>query len=172
MLDPALQTKVDPQTIPGWGVDADPANNPTYPMRDRSTGHEHGLTWTRPAVQPRRVEILMSVEHKRMPAVFGTSSPPSGLSGAVRRRAFTFSESQWAHWLLLMLADRINVVEGLVQDIAHGRPFHPVKASGPARRAGGRRLPPVPITAGAALAIAAGAIALVYVARRDDRFGL
>ncbi len=25
---------VDPSKIPGWGVDADPRNDPTYPMRD------------------------------------------------------------------------------------------------------------------------------------------
>jgi NAD/NADP transhydrogenase beta subunit len=31
-------------------------------------------------LQPVTVEILTSVEHTRMPAVFGTTIPPSGLS--------------------------------------------------------------------------------------------
>ena len=62
--------------------------------------------------------MLRSIEHEKRPAVFGTSTPPSGLSGVIRRGAFRYSESHWFHWLMLMGADRINVVEGLVQDLA------------------------------------------------------
>jgi hypothetical protein len=115
---PAL---VDHSTIVGWGVDADPRNDPTFPIRDQS--QDHGLTsaWDRPQVQRPDVEILQSIEHIRQPAVVGTSVPPSGLSGVLRRSAFRWSESNWMHWLLLLGADRINVVEGLVEDITHGR---------------------------------------------------
>jgi hypothetical protein len=67
------------------------------------------------------VEILQSIEHNRQPAVVGTSTPPSGLSGVIRRIAFRRSESDWLHWLMLMGADRINVVEGVVADLADGR---------------------------------------------------
>jgi hypothetical protein len=51
---------------------------------------DHGLTkdWQRPTQQQSDVEILQSIEHIRRPAVFGTSSPPSGLSGMLRRLAF------------------------------------------------------------------------------------
>jgi hypothetical protein len=63
----------------------------------------------------------MSIEHTVRPAVFGTSTPPSGLSGQIRRVAFGFSESRWSHWLLLMFADRINVIEGVLDDFWHGR---------------------------------------------------
>jgi hypothetical protein len=49
--------------------------------------------------------------------VVGTSTPPSGLSGMIRRTAFRFSESDWTHWLMLMGADRINVVEGVIEDL-------------------------------------------------------
>jgi hypothetical protein len=112
---------LDPSAIPGWGVDADPENDPTYPMRHMENQQTRGLTWDRPAQQVPEVEILQSIEHNRMPAVVGTSTPPSGLSGAIRRYAFRRSESDWWHWLLLMGADRINVVEGVVQDLAHGK---------------------------------------------------
>jgi hypothetical protein len=114
---------VDTSKIPGWGVDADPANNPTYPMRDVSKDDRSisGLNWSRPAQQAKDVEVLMSIEHNRLPAVFGTSSPPSGISGIIRRIAFRRSESDWWHWLMLMGADRINVVEGVVSDLAHLR---------------------------------------------------
>ena len=36
----------------------------------------------------------------------------SWISGAMRRLAFRWSESHWLHWLMLMGADRVNVVEG------------------------------------------------------------
>jgi hypothetical protein len=111
---------VDTSTIPGWGVDADPANNPTYPMRHIEQ-QERGLSWPRPAQQKPDVEVLRSIEHNRLPAVVGTSTPPSGLSGTIRRYAFRRSESDWFHWLLLMGADRIGVVEGVVEDLAHGK---------------------------------------------------
>lgn len=112
---------IDPATVTGWGVDADPENDPTYPMRDQS--RDHGLTkdWDRPPVQHPEVEILQSIEHERQPAVVGTSVPPSGVSGAMRRAAFRWSESNWMHWLLLMGADRVNVVEGIVEDVSHAR---------------------------------------------------
>lgn len=121
MTAAATRTPRDPTTIPGWGIDANVGNDPTYPMRDRQNGEVHGLIWPRPPLQPRDVEVLVSIEHNRLPAVFGTPSPPSGLSGGVRRAAFRYSESQWAHWLLLILADRINMVEGLAADLRRGR---------------------------------------------------
>jgi hypothetical protein len=79
------------------------------------------MDWVRPTLQPSSVEVLRSTEHNRRTAVFGTSTPPSGLSGAIRRQAFKSSEGKWSHWLLLLAADRINVVEGVGQDLARGR---------------------------------------------------
>jgi hypothetical protein len=38
----------------------------------------------------------------------------------MRRLAFRWSESNWAHWLLLIAADRVNMVEGLVEDLGRG----------------------------------------------------
>ncbi|WP_232627669.1 hypothetical protein [Methylobacterium sp. Leaf118] len=112
---------VDPSTIPGWGIDADPRNDPTYPMRDvsKETG-DPGRPMRLPRQEP-RVELLVSIERTDLPAVFGTTVPPSGLSGTIRRSAFRYSESHWAHWLMLMAADRVNVVEGVVQDLGRGR---------------------------------------------------
>ncbi len=112
---------IDPMNVVGWGVDADPKNDPTYPYRNRS--NDEGLTnrWERPPLQGSEVEILQSIEHVRRPAVFGTSAPPSGLSGLMRRAAFRWSESNWLHWLILMGADRVNVVEGVVEDLARAR---------------------------------------------------
>ena len=111
---------VDTSAILGWGVDADARNNPTYPYRDREAD-DHSGEWDRPTLQQPDVELLKSVEHKQLPAVFGTSSPPRYLSGMIRRAAFRWTESNWAHWLLLIGADRVNMVEGLVEDLARGK---------------------------------------------------
>ena len=111
---------IDAARVRGWAVDADPQNDPTYPSRDRAAD-DHKGQWERPALQQSEVEILQSIEHVRTPAVFGTATPPSGLSGMVRRSAFRWSESNWLHWLLLMGADRINVVEGIAQDFGRGK---------------------------------------------------
>ena len=117
----AVYPRIDPTTVVGWGVDADTDNDPTWPMRDRSKDDGPGMNWTPPVQQQTDIEILQSVEYGRRPAVVGVSTPPSGLSGVIRRQAFRFSEGQWGHWLLLMLADRVNAVEGLGQDLRRGR---------------------------------------------------
>lgn len=111
----------DPTQIKGWGVDADPENDPTYPMKRRNNGEHVGYSWPRPTEQQPDVEVLHSNERPNLPAVFGESTPPSGLSGMIRRFAFRHSESSYAHWLPLMLADRVNVFEGLIGDLARGR---------------------------------------------------
>jgi hypothetical protein len=39
----------------------------------------------------------------------------------IRAGRFRWSESNWIHWLMLMGADRINVVEGVVEDIGRAQ---------------------------------------------------
>jgi hypothetical protein len=110
----------DYTVIVGWGVDANPSNDPTYPMKHHTAEEHDGYSWERPALQAVNIEVLRSNERSNMTAVFGTSVPPSGLSGAIRRFAFKYGEGSYAHWLPLILADRINVVEGIVDDLKNG----------------------------------------------------
>lgn len=119
-FDSELRQRIDPQKVNGWGVDADPDNDPTYPYRARLAKSQGEMNWPRPSLQKFDVEILRSIEHNRPPAVSGTSYPPSGLSGTLRRVAFGYSESDWRHWLVLLAADRINMMEGLFQDLGKG----------------------------------------------------
>ncbi|WP_192823504.1 hypothetical protein [Rufibacter sp. LB8] len=107
--------------IKGWGIDADPKNDPTYPMRKRSANDHGGLNWSRPTQQNNTVEVLHSTERPNLTAVYGTSTPPSGVSGMLRRFAFKHSENQYRHWLPLLLADRVNVVEGFLEDFKSGK---------------------------------------------------
>jgi hypothetical protein len=111
---------VDASQVKGWGIDADPENDPTYPMKNRNNGEHAGYSWERPPQQPKSVEVLHSNERPNVSATFGTSTPPAGISGAIRRAAFQYSENSYGHWVPLMLADRIGMVEGVVEDLAHG----------------------------------------------------
>jgi hypothetical protein len=114
-------TAKDPSQVKGRGVDADPKNDPTYPMKHRTDGEHAGYAWERPQQQPITVEVLHSNERPDLTSVFGTSTPPSGLSGVLRRLAFRYSEASYGHWLPLMLADRVSVVEGVLGDLKQGR---------------------------------------------------
>jgi hypothetical protein len=114
-------TPKDSSQVPGWGVDIDPKNDPTYPMKHRTDGEHAGYSWERPPKQPATVEVLHSIERSDLTSAFGTSTPPAGPSGAIRRFAFRYSESSYGHWLPLMLADRVGVAEGVVKDLKSGR---------------------------------------------------
>lgn len=116
--------------IPGWGIDADPKNDPTYPMKARNNGEHAGYAWQRPAQQPPDVEVMHSNERYNLTATFGTAAPPAGMSGRVRRHAFRYSESNPFHWVALLLADRINMVEGVVDDFRRGQPPNLAKERG------------------------------------------
>ena len=118
------ERRIDTSQVKGWGADADRGNDPTYPMRVRENEGHKGYSWERPPQQPASVEVLHSNERPNLSAVFGTSTPPAGLSGMIRRFAFNYSESAYAHWLPLMLADRVGVVEGYVEDLSRGRVPH------------------------------------------------
>jgi hypothetical protein len=107
-------------TIKGWGSDLDPKMRPGVP-RDKAP--EIGVELLYPAIpqQVPRTRIHQSTEHGKLTPVFGTSCPPSGLSGRIRDLAYRFSEGRLSRWMALMLADRVNVVEDVVSELAHGR---------------------------------------------------
>lgn len=116
--------------IKGWGIDANPKNDPTYPMRNRKNEGTKSYEWQRPPLQKPNTEILHSNERPNLTATFGTSAPLTGLSGSLRRFAFKHSEGKFIHWLALLLADRINVIEGLAGDLARGRAPNLLKERG------------------------------------------
>ena len=92
--------------IPGWGADLNQKDRPAVP-RERS------------------------VEHKFLTPVFGTSSPPKGLSGVIRKQAYArYSEGRAAHWLLLLAADRVDAWESHLASFATARPDNPVTETG------------------------------------------
>jgi hypothetical protein len=117
--DPEARQKRPPEGINGWGADLDPAVRPAVPM-ERTPPRLHNVHWDAPSEQPRTVRVFHSTERPGLTPVFGTSTPPSGVSGVIRGAAFRYSENDLRHWLMLLFADRVNVVEGILDDLAHG----------------------------------------------------
>jgi hypothetical protein len=116
--------------IPGWGADLDPNDRPAVP-RMRFDPAATGAHWDLPERQQEKWPRERSIEHEMLTPVFGTSTPPRGLSGMVRRFAYRrFSEGRAAHWLLLLGADRIDSVESHLASFVTLRPDNPFTQTG------------------------------------------
>ncbi|GAB2983333.1 hypothetical protein LWP59_17400 [Amycolatopsis acidiphila] len=116
--------------IPGWGADLDPKDRPSVPklrwQEDRTGAH-----WEFPERQPERGRRERSIEHKFLTPVFGTSCPPRGLSGVLRRLSYRkYSEGRAAHWLLLLAADRVDAWEHHARSFLTLRPDNPITETG------------------------------------------
>ncbi|HEY0653502.1 MAG TPA: hypothetical protein VGD65_10250 [Chryseosolibacter sp.] len=109
-----------PKNIPGWGIDADRENDPTYPMKNRTDADYERIHYEKAVQQPVTVEVFRSIERPAITRVFGASTPPRGLSGRIRQFAYRFSEADARHWLTLVMADRVDVVEGIIDDLKQG----------------------------------------------------
>ena len=155
--------------IPGWGIDADPENDPTYPMKEWNGADYQRFNYAKPQQQPIDVEVLHSIERPGVSRVFGTSAPPSGLSGMIRRYAYkNHSESTYSHWVPLVLADRINVIEGYIEDLTHGILPNPFAGRGwSAEWKYNRKGMMKNVAIGAALT--AGIVAFLYVSKNKRR---
>lgn len=118
--EPAEQRREPPADIQGWGADLDPAMRPAVP-KERTPQRFVDAYWDDIEPQPSRgVKVLHSNERPGLTPIYGTAQPPSGLSGLIRRAAFRHSENDLRHWLMLLFADRVNVVEGVIDDLRHG----------------------------------------------------
>jgi hypothetical protein len=116
--------------IPGWGVDLDPKDRPSVP-RERFDPDLGGAHWQFPERQPERWPRERSIEHRFLTPVFGTSCPPKGLSGAMRKFAYRrYSEGRAAHWLVLMAADRVDTFESTIGSLMSGHPDNPIAETG------------------------------------------
>jgi hypothetical protein len=120
-------------TIPGCdarsrdGADLNPADRPSYP---KEIATDLPVIWDFPERQQPRGFREKSTEHKFLTPVFGTAQPLHGLSGAIRRYAYTLSEGRTAHWLLLIAGDRVDVLENRIAALFSGQPDNPITETG------------------------------------------
>jgi hypothetical protein len=116
--------------IPGWGVDLDPKDRPAFP-RERFDPEASGAHWTFPERQEPHDGRERSIEHQFVTPVFGTSVGLKGLSGVMRRAAYRrYSEARAAHWLILLAADRVDVLESNLGSLLSLHPDNPVTETG------------------------------------------
>ena len=91
-------------------VGADLHDRPGVPM-EKAPGP---LTPTTPAsfsrMKPGR-GMVKRAGLAQMTPVFGTAQPLRGLAGLVRRAAYSVRETRARHWMLLLFADRVELLE-------------------------------------------------------------
>ena len=117
--------------IPGWGADLDPRDRPSVPRELQPDPARTGAHWEFPERQDERWPRERSIEHAFLTPVFGTSCPPRGLSGMIRKLAYArYSEGRAAHWLLLLGADRVDAIEGHLRSFATLHPDNPITETG------------------------------------------
>ena len=116
--------------IPGWGVDLDPADRPSAPELAAREGLT-GVRWDFPERQAEPSPRERSIEHAFVTPVFGTAQPLHGVSGALRRRAYArYSEARAAHWLMLVLADRVDAGGAHLRSLLSLHPDNPLTETG------------------------------------------
>jgi hypothetical protein len=99
--------------------------------RERFDPGATGAHWDFPERQPEKWPRERSIEHKFLTPVFGTSCPPKGLSGVIRKYAYAkYSEGRAAHWLLLLAADRVDAKEAILRSLLSTRPDNPITQTG------------------------------------------
>ncbi|RZJ10506.1 MAG: hypothetical protein EOP39_08600 [Rubrivivax sp.] len=149
--------------IKGWGSDGPRDRRPAVPMERTPPRLE--VQPAPPAQQPVNVEVLHSTERPGITPIFGSPQPPRGVSGMIRRAAFRYSENDLRHWLMLLGADRVDMVEGLASDLARGHLPRVYKEMG--GRAELRHNPKGAVTKAVGLALALGVACWVWQRRRE-----
>ena len=115
------------QRIPGWGTQL----NPDSDSNSKAQPVDTGAHWEFPERQPEAMPRERSIEHESLTPVFGTAQPLHEASGAVRRLAYgRYSEGSTAHWLLLVLADRIDASGAHARSMISLRPDNPITQTG------------------------------------------
>lgn len=104
----------------GHGIDEPRTKRPGVPMGSdpvtRADRHRNGI----PRQQQRKAHPYQ-VERDELTPVFGTGPAPRLASGALRRAAYNMPEHQARRWMLLLAADRMDVLEHRIPELLTGR---------------------------------------------------
>lgn len=106
--------------IPGAGADLEPSSRPGIPMETQA----QPLAGARTPIEPQHSEVpvFKHAGRKQMPPVYGTAQPPKGLSGLLRKTAYSYPDHWARHWMVLLLADRVDVWEHRLRRSLPGGP--------------------------------------------------
>jgi hypothetical protein len=98
------------RTIVGWGADAPMERRPGVP-RETDPPSPIGAGSLAPPAQQRNRAPTARAPWKALTPVYGTTVPLRGLSGVLRRIAHAMPDYKARRWMMLMLADRVDVLE-------------------------------------------------------------
>ena len=93
------------------GIDATRDRRPGVPMETIPPHPVGAAHWREPERQADPGWVLKRESLPELTPVFGTSIPPRGISGAMRRAAYRIPDHHTSHWLVLLLADRVDALE-------------------------------------------------------------
>lgn len=88
---------------------------PGVPMENDPPVQAGNAHWAIPEKQIDPGNILKRKGLDELTPVFGTAVPPRGISGMLRRAAYNVAEHETSHWALLLIADRVDALEGRVK---------------------------------------------------------
>jgi hypothetical protein len=115
-------SKIADGEVIGAGIDAPKQRRPGVPIETRPQIAK-GAHWDSPARQQPHGEILRRPDLAELTPVFGTAQPPHGLSGVIRRYAYTLPDHKSQRWAALLVADRVDVAESGLADLFRRRPL-------------------------------------------------
>ncbi len=110
----------------GFGVDTSPQARPGVPMYAPRPRAPEASEWHVPARQAGGEQHLKRAGLKRITPVFGTATPLHGVSGVMRRLAYRYPEDLARRWMMLLVADRVDLVEDRVGGLLE----RPLQAAG------------------------------------------
>jgi len=96
---------------PAQGSDLPGSERPGVPMETTPRPLVPTVHWRDPEPQPPDRRVTRRRELQKLTPVFSTALPPRGISGMLRRAAYRIPETRAQHFLTLMLADRVDVLE-------------------------------------------------------------
>lgn len=106
-----IMTNESNGAIFGAGADARMGERPGVPMEKEPPEPAGNAHWITPDRMPDPGYVLKRKGLDELTPVFGTTVPPRGLSGLMRTAAYEIPEHFTSHWLLLLAADRVDVLE-------------------------------------------------------------
>lgn len=112
------------ERVPGWGSDADPSRRPGVPMNLRPSPRP-GVHYDSPPKQKVTIEFLTRAGLDQLTHTYGTGPEPRGMSGYLKRLAYSYPDHMTRKWMFLLMSDRVDVIEGKL-----GRATAPVLALG------------------------------------------
>lgn len=99
----------DRKDIESRRVDLDPRQRPGVPMEQPP----HPRAGAQMPIEPQKSDypVLKHSGRQQMPPVYGTAVPPKGLSGVLRKLAYSYPDHLARHWMMLLMADRVDAWE-------------------------------------------------------------